>query len=69
MTSAGQVLLKRDPRAAVAAAVESMPIDQREALAIGMETLLHGLLAIQRFPEPDGADSGDAALEGEDLAT
>ena len=67
VTSAGQVLLKRDPRAAVAAAVESMPLDQREVLAVGMETLLLGLLAIQRLPEHDGADGGDAGLEGEEL--
>ena len=68
VTTAGQTLLKRDPRAAVAAAVESMPLDQREALASAMETLLHGLLAIQRFPEHDLAEGGDAALEGEEIA-
>ena len=45
VTASGHTLLKRDPRAAVAAIVETMPEDQREALAEAMETLLPALLA------------------------
>jgi DNA-binding MarR family transcriptional regulator len=63
VTAAGQVLLKRDPRAAVAAAIETMPAEHREALASAMETLLHGLLAIQRFPEHDPTEAGESTLE------
>ncbi|MEI6557911.1 MAG: MarR family transcriptional regulator [Rhodospirillaceae bacterium] len=67
VTAGGQALLRRDPRAAVAAAVETLPIEQREVLATAMEILLHGLLAIQRFPEADPQEGGDAALEGEEI--
>ena len=65
VTAAGQVLLKRDPRAAVAAAIETMPPEHREALASAMETLLHGLLDIQRFPEHDPAEPGESSLEAD----
>jgi hypothetical protein len=30
-----------------------------------METLLHGLLAIQRFPEHDPAEPGESSLEAD----
>ncbi len=60
VTSAGQVLLKRDPRAAVAGAVDSMPLEQREALASAMEGLLHGLLAAQRYPDHEPEEPVEA---------
>ncbi len=60
VTSGGQTLLKRDPRAAVAGAVECMPLEQREALASAMESLLHGLLAAQRYPDHEPEDDDEA---------
>ncbi|MBI1206307.1 MAG: MarR family transcriptional regulator [Azospirillum sp.] len=48
VTSSGQDLLKRDPREAMAATIEAMPSEQREALAVAMEALLYGLFALQR---------------------
>ncbi len=68
VTSSGQVLLKCDPRAAVAAAVEKMPLEHREVLASAMETLLHGLLAIQRLPDHHVPEEDEAALESDDGA-
>ena len=59
VTAAGQNLLKRDPRSAIAEAIETLPGDQRETLATAMETLLHGLLAIQRLPDPETAESNE----------
>jgi len=64
VTVAGKELLKRDPRAAVAGAVDSLTPDQREVMAIAMESLLHGLLAIQKLPDHDDDDqSADAGAD------
>jgi DNA-binding MarR family transcriptional regulator len=63
VTVAGKDLLKRDPRAAVAAAVDSLTLEQREVMATAMETLLHSLLAIQRLPEEE--EGAEAPAGGE----
>ena len=67
VTSSGQALLRCDPRAAIADAIETMPAEQRETLATAMEILLHSLLAIQRLPEHDPSEDA-AAIEGEEVA-
>ena len=54
VTADGLTLLTRDPRAEVTASIEALSVTQREALATAMETLLHGLLAIQSLPDTDG---------------
>ncbi|MEI8393547.1 MAG: MarR family transcriptional regulator [Rhodospirillaceae bacterium] len=63
VTSAGQNILRRDPRAAVAETIETIPPDQRESLALAMEILLNGLLAIQCFPETETGDTEEPQAE------
>jgi len=63
VTAAGQTLMKRDPRAAMALTIEAMPAEQKEALAGAMEALLYGLFAMQRSGDHGAAARGDEDLE------
>ena len=66
VTASGHTLLKHDPRAAVAAIVETMPGNQREALAEAMETLVPALLG--RHPHDVELTSADEEGAGSALA-
>lgn len=59
VTALGQTLLRRDPRAAIAASIDALPLEERVALAGAMEHLLHALLAIQ---QDDGTLGGEPDL-------
>lgn len=51
VTATGRQLLKNDPRMALAAAIDAIPLDQQEAIALAMEALLNTLLDISHSNE------------------
>ncbi len=60
VTATGLTVLKLDPRAAIAAVVETLPDEQREVLAVAMEIVLTGLLTGSAFAERTRDDEGGA---------
>ena len=53
VTAAGLAKLKNDPRVSVAAVVEQLPAEQREALAIALEVLIPALFERHPISETD----------------
>ena len=51
VTAAGQALFEHDPLIAISATIETLPMDQREALASAMKILVHDLLLRQNPAE------------------
>ena len=60
VTTAGHCVLKNDPRGSIAAAIEAMPLEHRESLALAMEMLIPSLLTVPHSPDHHDADHDSA---------
>lgn len=62
VTAAGRTLLQKDPRLRLSATADKMPLEQREALAGALETLLYHLFELDdgtQGPPSNGAGANE----------